>query len=319
MSLATPSLGRPLFPSPQLSLGSRHLVVAPLTIPGSRGRNPLKPIRLLLLTLAVAVAFSGCDLATEDPVAPESTTDPGAPAQWEQNLIVIEGAAFAKPDTTGLPEDSVESDDGDPGSEGWWLDEIHNQHYASFVSSSASASLPLWSGETYPAPGYAFQCPTKAWGVDWSVRSYQGQRIHFNMNPFMAVYYQGPAPSGAIGVPGGRFSAPNTWHSYSTDGEWRAWGGNLYGECHGQYRRTNLLFKVWVGFMRWYSFDGAIEATWGGGGYGPDGGWGAKFGSTYSGQGTAWGAALNAYLDHQQCTPGWEIWVDGIMACDGAE
>jgi len=66
--------------------------------------------------------------------------------------------------------------------------------------------------------------------------------------------------------------------------------------------------------MRWYSFDGAIEATWGGGGYGPDGGWGARFGSTYSGQGTAWGAALNAYLDHQQCTPGWEIW-HGVRRC----
>ncbi len=207
------------------------------------------------------------------------------------------------------------------GGETWYEDDTYDQHRAFIdpADSIADSGEPLWLGETQPFGGVEFECPRSMRGVDWAVRhGATYERIEFDMGWIYMIYYQGPAPSGTIGVPGGRYSAPNTWHSYSRDGQYKAWGGNLYGECHGQYVRTRLGFRVWVGFMRWYAFDGAIEALYTGNG-GTESGWSASHSSNLTGQGSDWEAALAAYLNEGRCTPGWQIFVDGGMVCDGEE
>jgi hypothetical protein len=101
------------------------------------------------------------------------------------------------------------------------------------------------------------------------------------------------------------------------------YGGVISVECQGVYFGIGFA-KLWVGNLHPYHYAGASGPANTGPSY-SGGGWAYKDGSStngssYGGTGNSsgWGAVLDRWANEGECTPGWVLFVDNVMVCDGS-
>lgn len=119
------------------------------------------------------------------------------------------------------------------------------------------------------------------------------------------------------GLPKARYLIPQGWYT-SQDSTLRIYSGTLDGTCFVREQYV-LGFRVQAGYMSWYKFQGLSEdlSFWGNGqGQARDGIW-VSFGGNGNGTYMDPEAArvLERYMNEQVCTPGWMIFVDGVLVC----
>lgn len=114
------------------------------------------------------------------------------------------------------------------------------------------------------------------------------------------------------GTPHALYDLQDEFHE--TKDNYRAWGGTLMVGCK---RRTLLTFagvRFQMRLFQTYDYVGDIIVGASGS---AGGGWGYVNQETgyQNGIGDGWQEALNGYLSGGYCTPGWDIWVDGVQKC----
>lgn len=186
---------------------------------------------------------------------------------------------------------------------------------------SADGSEPAWYGQTEPSLTAPLKCPAtisvatnKVWIPEYS------ENATFYVMGLVKVRDIGYS---ALGEPMAEYRVPFIETSSAQPlGKYKMLGGSMYGRCKVQELKVGSTVKVMVGPITWYNYDGEIflaEDSYPGGGNDADRGW--AFRDSQQGTTTGRGAGVpsdvvNRFLNHGECTLGWEIWVDQMMRCD---
>lgn len=189
----------------------------------------------------------------------------------------------------------------------------------------AAPEVPLWSGQTYDQLSSIAEMPKCRSSEFITVKV---TVLHYGEHAYF--FLKTPVPKIRDGQwdyvhnkPTAEYQVPNSYIlSDIPGGKYRIYGGTIMARCAWRLLRTPFGFEVHMGQVTTYGYNGILElAPSNGTGPGRGRGWGARFGSTDSGSGNGWGSggswqeALAKYLDTQQCTVGWEIWIDGAQRC----
>lgn len=191
--------------------------------------------------------------------------------------------------------------------------------FAMVADTTPDPSWPEWNGEVSVFAGVPYHCPLR-----WPTPTFRvyipenGETVLFHVPGFAPrdlSYVMSPDPS--TGYPRARYLMPPFMEVPDLTGKYKAVGGHIYAKCGVQWVFQGATAAE-KGPMIGYDFDGEIWGNFEQSVFGDAGGWGFKDASisVESGVGAGWESAVATWLAHEQCTPGYEIWIDGIMVCN---
>ncbi len=198
----------------------------------------------------------------------------------------------------------------------------HQQHFAIETEVQAPETLPVWSGQAFSTLEQSARfCPNVVQNPEFSVFT-QGRSVVFKTVGWATK--GSPLPPGPTGAPRAMYSPPSGTF-LDTRFEYEASGGDLVGECNvWLVRYTGTGMQVMGGWMNWTYYPNTLIKLREGGG-GPDGGgfggWAYKDDmlSVENGADDGWMLALGNWIGGGSCTPGWDIYVNGVHVCSSKE
>ena len=126
---------------------------------------------------------------------------------------------------------------------------------------------------------------------------------------------------GGLGQPMATYAVgPRSFNSVVPLGKYKMYGGFMKARCTIKTVRTQAGIRVMVGAILWYDYQGEIDLASNSAGGGDDTrGWAYSNNGSQSGMGNGGPtpqSVINRLLGGGGCTVGWEVWIDGAMACD---
>jgi hypothetical protein len=242
--------------------------------------------------------------------------------------ILLAAQACSSPDVAVAPPDKRPSflvdctDEGPPQPDcPVTFSPEEDTSYIATRSGPADGTEPVWSGESaesfpgpyfcpqrYPAPivkAYIYEYAEHAWFAtlgDATLIRVTGRTV---LGQPMADYQ----------LPYEDMLSIRPWHKYTL---LSSLGATIKVVCSARRVRTGLGWRVELGPMTNYGLVGSIVLTnpysSGGGG---SRGWSYGSGGVFvNGAGVDAQLAAQRYIEHGDCTVGYEIWEDGAMVCD---